>query len=84
MTRTLARRLEAVEAALSPLQRAYRLIAAGEPPECWPDAELEAYCAERPELELLTDDELDEIIAAPLDRAEALTLRLLEGHGYGR
>jgi hypothetical protein len=65
---TLIRRLDAIEAACTPLQRAYVLVERGIPPEAWPDAELNAYCETLPpEIRALSDEELE---------------ALLEGHGY--
>jgi hypothetical protein len=50
---------------LTPLQRAYELVARGVPVETWPDAELNAFCDERPEFARLTDAELDMLCLDP-------------------
>lgn len=51
---------------MGPLERAYRLVERGTPPEAWPDAELNAYCddlyREWPELRTMIDEELDALI----------------------
>jgi hypothetical protein len=65
--RTYAHRIAALEA-VSPLAHAYTLLAVGVPFEAWPDATLEAFCAECPELAGVSDADL-ELLANPPDAA---------------
>lgn len=87
MARTIKQRLDALEHTylehMTPLERAYNLLARRVPPEQWPDAELNAFCDERPAMNLLTNAELDMLIAAPEGQLESLFAQLLlENHGY--
>jgi hypothetical protein len=43
--------------------------------EQWAVAEVDAYCAEMPEMDLLTNEELQAIIDAPPEQSEALFAR---------
>mgnify|MGYP003374889718 CR=1 FL=1 len=64
-TKRVAELEERRQALLTPLQRAYELIERGAPVEAWPEAELNAFCDERPEFARLTDAELDILCADP-------------------
>jgi len=81
-TGTFHKRLDQAEAALSALQRAYLLLKRGVPPEAWPMAELEAYCDQHPELERLTDAELEALVEAAPHQVATLLAHYLEIHDY--
>lgn len=81
MQKSVKDRLAALEverlAQTPPLERAYELVALGVDAEQWPGAELDAYCDERPELEVLTDEELEQLCAEPwTDTARGIMARL--------
>jgi len=67
--RSFKDRMDALEAArrarMTPLERADKLAERGVSPAEWPDAELDAYCAQFPEYGLLSDAELDAIVSDP-------------------
>lgn len=85
--RSFASRMADLERAqrahMTPLERAYDLLARHVPPELWPDAELNAFCDERPAMNLLTNAELDMLIASPEGQLESLFAQLLlDNHNY--
>ena len=79
--RDIDRRIDAVERGLSALQRAYVLVHRGTPPEQWPDVELQAYCDERPEMDRLSDEQLEALITAAPGQVEALLAEMLKVAG---
>ena len=80
MQRSYRARMEALEAALPPLARAERLVERGVPPERWPDEELNAYCDQFPEMQALSSEELERLIAMPEDEANVELQRMLAAH----
>ena len=79
--RDIDRRIDAVERGMTALQRAYLLLQRGIPPEQWPDAELESYCGEMPELERLSDEQLEALIIAAPGQVEHLLAEMLKVAG---
>lgn len=77
MQRSVRSRLDALEAGLDALSRAYLLLQRGIPPEQWPDAGLNAFCDERPEMGRLSDAQLEELCAAAPGQVERILAEML-------
>lgn len=89
MHRSLDKRLADLERAhwarLTPLERAHELVARGVSPGQWADAELRAFCDERPSMATLSDAELDVLASDPwTPEAHAIMARLEEMERYAQ
>lgn len=84
MHRSIDKRLADLERArwarLTPLERAHELVARRVAPRQWQDAELNAFCNERPSMATLSDAELGILAADPWTPAAHAIMARLEEH----